>query len=122
MPTPLPTTPPPAQVPAAFVDESSQEVLDMLFVVQSAVPVAPAGFRYLVHYNPGFSLPDDWAAGQAPVIGDLWEGNIPASFVKPPPIPDALAGLTAAQLIAKADELNMQSAAVNAALAANLSG
>lgn len=95
MPTPLPTPVPPPQVPAVFVDESSQEVLDMQFVVQSAVPMAPAGFRWLVHYNPGFTLPDDWSPGQTPVIGDLWEGNIPASFAKPPVVDPATLPATA---------------------------
>ncbi len=105
------------QVTAAFVNNSSHEVLDVRYVVQSNPPEAPDGFRWLVNYNSDYSKRSDWGEGEPPVKGNLWQGDIPATFITPPPVPSELDGLSSAQLRARLSELNTQSAEVIDALA-----
>lgn len=67
-----------AKVTVAFVDTDTQQVLDLRQFEDRGIPADPEGHRYLAEGR-------DWAEGtRRPVIGDLWEGNIPASFIPMP--------------------------------------
>lgn len=46
---------------------------------RSSVLTPPLGFRNIVE--------TDWTPGDDPVVGDMWNGAIPAGFAPPPPPP-----------------------------------
>lgn len=79
----------------ALVELSNMTVLNISNV--SNVPPAPPGFRNIVENlaNPNVN---EWRADSPPVIGWIWDGQIPAGFSEPGPaeeVPTDLAAVNA---------------------------
>ena len=64
---------------------------------RSSVLTAPNGFRNILEI--------DWAVGQIPAIGNIWDGQIPASFSIPviPDVPSDLQGIIDKALFLKTE-------------------
>ena len=62
---------------AVYIDESTLKV-DNIIVVGNTLPTPPIGFTLIREA--------DWAADQNPKIGDIYQGDLPATFVTPAPV------------------------------------
>jgi hypothetical protein len=76
----------------ALVELSNMTVLNISNV--SNVPPAPPGFRNIVENltNPNVN---EWRADSQPVIGWVWDGQIPAGFSEPGPTEEVPSDLAA---------------------------
>ena len=69
----------------ALVELSNMTVLNVANV--STVPTAPPGFRNIIERLDAPSL-NEWKAENPPVVGWIWDGQIPAGFAQPGPAAD----------------------------------
>ena len=66
----------------------------------SSVPTAPPGFRNIIE-NASSPTLSEWTPGDDPVVGDIWDGAIPAGFA--PPAPEPVGNLPSNMIEAFAD-------------------
>lgn len=99
----------------AVIIEEATMLVNNITVVGNTLPDLPQGYRYLRE--------SDWAAGQTPNIGDLWAGDIPATFTTPAPVDTSdLANLTPAELLALQEAKTGEINAITAELQRQLGG
>ena len=94
-------------MPRAAIIEDSTNRVDRIIVVGNTLPPAPTGFSFLREA--------DWAEGQNPREGDIYQGDLPATFVTPTPVDGGdLTTKTPAELLEIAmGVINQQTAVVN---------
>ena len=85
-----------ATMRGALVNLENNLVEEML-AVGPTVPPGPPG-KVIIHQ-------DDWAEGQIANRGDIWNGDMPATFFTPPPVETEKTPL---ELVQEANALTMQ--------------
>lgn len=98
---------------AALVEDTTNTVTNVA-IVNNSPPGVP-GFQWITEAN--------WAAGQEPSRGSVWDGKLPASFSEPPPVEETdLSQLTPAQLLDMAAAQTARMNEINAELQRQLGG
>lgn len=64
-------------MPRAALIEDATNIVTNVAIVTNQPPYVP-GAQWIIETN--------WAAGQEPSKGDVWDGQLPASFTTPPPV------------------------------------
>ena len=98
---------------AALVEDTTNTVINVA-VVTNSPPTVP-GSQWILEAN--------WAEGQQPSRGDIWDGTLPASFTPAPPVEETdLANMTPAELLDAANAKALELGAINAELQRQLGG
>lgn len=98
---------------AALVEDTTNIVTNVAIVTNTPPPVP--GFQWITEAN--------WAAGQEPSKGSIWDGKLPASFSPPPPVDESdLSLLTPAELLELAAAQTARINEINAELQRQLGG
>lgn len=98
---------------AALVEDTTNTVINVA-VVTNSPPTVP-GSQWILEAN--------WAEGQQPSRGDVWDGTLPASFTPQAPVDETdLSLLTPAELLDLAAQQTAKIDQINAELQRQLGG